>query len=136
MAHNTIIRLCQYFLFHLISNRNNLHLKTLLLGWNTRAEMDIGNNIEYDVKSYQAKITIVNCTNIRLEVLKMLTAHRRICWYSWHVSDANNIILRRTWLNKSPSGGRDLNGSKLAPYKTNYTVGCAVKRNIKNWSQN
>ena len=31
----------------------------MLKVWKTRAEIYIGNNIEYDVKSYQVKTTIV-----------------------------------------------------------------------------
>ena len=37
---------------------------------NTQAEIYIGNTIEYDVKSYQVKTTIVKCTNVRLKGLK------------------------------------------------------------------
>ena len=36
----------------------------------TRSEIYIGNIIEYDVKSYQVKTTIVKCTKVRLKVLK------------------------------------------------------------------
>ena len=31
-------------------------------------------------------------TRVRLKVLKALTYHRTICWYSQHVYDINNII--------------------------------------------
>ena len=32
----------------------------------TRAEIDIGNTIEYDVKPYQVKIIIVKCTKVQV----------------------------------------------------------------------
>ena len=37
---------------------------------NTQSYIDIGNNIEYDVKSYQVKKTIVKCTKVRMKGLK------------------------------------------------------------------
>ena len=55
---------------NLISDVNN-NLKQILQGQNTQAEMDIGNTIEYDVKSYQVKMTIVNCTEVRQKNLKL-----------------------------------------------------------------
>ena len=54
-----------------------MHLKQVRPGWNTRAEIDIGNTIEYDIKLYQVKMTVVNCTDIWIKGLKTLTAHRK-----------------------------------------------------------
>ena len=42
----------------------------MLKVWNTRAEIYIGNTIEYDVKSCQAKMNIVKFTKVRLKGLK------------------------------------------------------------------
>ena len=38
---------------------------------NTQSYIDIGNNIEYDVKSYQVKKTIVKCTRVKQKLLKL-----------------------------------------------------------------
>ena len=35
------------------------------------------NNIEYDMKLYQVKTTIVNCTYVQLKVFKIITSHKR-----------------------------------------------------------
>ena len=40
-------------MWYLTSNRNNVDLKKVLPGWKTQADIDIGNTIEHDVKSYQ-----------------------------------------------------------------------------------
>ena len=36
----------------------------------TGAEIDIGNYLEYEVKSYKVKITTVKCTKVRIKGLK------------------------------------------------------------------
>ena len=36
-----------------------IHLEQILHSWKTKAEIDTGNTIEYDVTSYQVKKTIV-----------------------------------------------------------------------------
>ena len=33
--------------------------------WKTQSKIDMGNTIEYDVKSYQVKTTIVKCTKVK-----------------------------------------------------------------------
>ena len=48
-----------------------IHLRQIIQGWKTRAEIDIGNTIEYDVKSYQIKTTTVKCTKERQKVLNL-----------------------------------------------------------------
>ena len=48
----------------------------MLKVWKTWAEIYIGNNIEYDVKSSQFKVTIVNRKKIRVKDLQ-LTVHRK-----------------------------------------------------------
>ena len=74
---NTTSQLCKSITCFLTSNWNNLHLKQVLQGWKTRAEIDIGNTIEYDVKSYQVKVIILNCAYVQLKVLIILTTNRR-----------------------------------------------------------
>ena len=54
--------------------------------WQTRAEIDIGNNIEHDEKSFQVKMTILKCTKVWLKGLE-LTAHIKRVWYSQRVCD-------------------------------------------------
>ena len=49
-------------MYDLIIEANNTHKK--LPGWKTRAEIDVGNTIEYDVKYFQVKTTIVKCTKV------------------------------------------------------------------------
>ena len=46
----------------------------ILTVWKTRAEIDIGNTIENDVKSYQVKTTIVKFTKVLIKAVK-LTDH-------------------------------------------------------------
>ena len=50
--------------------------KQILKVSNKQAEIYIGNNIEYDVKSSQFKVTIVNRKKIRVKDLQ-LTVHRK-----------------------------------------------------------
>ena len=47
----------------------------------------MGNNIEYDAKACQVKMTIVKCTNVRLKGLR-LTSHRNDRWHGQRVHDA------------------------------------------------
>ena len=42
----------------------------MLKMWNTRAEIYIGNNVDYYVKSYQVKTTIVKFTKARIKWLE------------------------------------------------------------------
>ena len=44
-------------------------IKQTLKVSNKQAEIYIGNNIEYDVKSYQFKMAIVKCTKARKKLL-------------------------------------------------------------------
>ena len=62
-----------------------IQLKQIRQGQNTQAEIDESKPIEYDVKSYQVKMTIVKCTKIRLKGLKGFTTHRKTCWYRQHI---------------------------------------------------
>ena len=55
-------------------------------GQNNWEDIDIGNTIEYDVKSYQVKTTIVKCT--KLKHYWILTAHRKRYWYIQRKYDA------------------------------------------------
>ena len=58
-------------------NINNIHLKKVRPGRKIKFYIDIGNTIYYDVKYYQVKITLVNCTYVQQKGLKILTAHIR-----------------------------------------------------------
>ena len=46
-VHNKIIQLFQSLIFCLTSNKNNLHIKQVIPGRKTQAEMDMGNTIEH-----------------------------------------------------------------------------------------
>ena len=46
----------------------------------------MGNTVDYDVKSYQVKMTIVKCTKVQKKDWG-LTAHRKICWYDQRACD-------------------------------------------------
>ena len=46
-----------------------IHLKQILHNQKTKAEIDTGNTIEYDVTSYQVKQTIVKKTELQLQEL-------------------------------------------------------------------
>ena len=52
-----------------------IHLKQILHCRKTKAEIDIGNSIEYDVTSYQVKYTIVKEQKYKLNNFN-LNAHR------------------------------------------------------------
>ena len=70
-----------------LSSDVNKTPKKVLKARQTWAEMYIGNNIEYDVKSSQVKVTILKRTKIRLRGLK-LTAHRNKRWHGQRACDA------------------------------------------------
>ena len=53
-----------------------MQLKQILQGHKTQAKIDIGNTVEYDVNSYQVKMTVVKCTKVRLELLKLDHSHK------------------------------------------------------------
>ena len=40
--------------------------------------MDIGNTIEYDVKSYQVKYTILKCTKVHIKGLKFNSSQKKM----------------------------------------------------------
>ena len=42
----------------------------MLKAWKTRAEIYLGNTVDYDVKSYQLKMTIVKRANVKLKGLR------------------------------------------------------------------
>ena len=60
----------------------------MLKEWNNQEEIDIGNNTEHDVKSYQVKKTIVKCAKVRIKWLKFERPQKKICWYEQRVCDA------------------------------------------------
>ena len=71
---------------NLISDVNNTS-KTNAQSVKTRAEIDICNTIEYDVKLYQVKITIVKYTEVRLKGLNFNLSHKEmLVWpiVMWH----------------------------------------------------
>ena len=43
-----------------------IYLKQILQSLKTKAEIDTGNTIDYDIKSYQVKNTVVKITEIQL----------------------------------------------------------------------
>ena len=49
----------------------------MLKVWNTRSEIDIGNTIDYDVKSCQAKTAIVKYTKVCIKVLKFNRSQKK-----------------------------------------------------------
>ena len=55
--------------------------KKILQGWKTGAEIDIVNTIEYDVKSYQVKATIVKYIKVLLRGLKFNCSHKYMLVY-------------------------------------------------------
>ena len=61
----------------------NTHKK--IQGRKTRAEIDIGNTIEYDVKSYQVKMTIIRCKNVRQKGLKLNPSQKKMLIYSTYM---------------------------------------------------
>ena len=77
-------------------NVNSLHLKLYAKVEIPEQKLTYLNTMEYDMKLHQVKTTIVNCTDVRLKVLKILTSHIRYIWCSQHVCDANNKIQNET----------------------------------------
>ena len=55
--------------------------------WNACAENYMGDTIEYDLKWYQFKTTIVKCTKVHIKVLKFNLSQKK-CWYVQQVCDA------------------------------------------------
>ena len=58
----------------------------MLKAGNTRAEIYIGDNIEYDVKSSQVKVTIVKRTKIRVKGLTVNCSQKNR-WHGQRVRD-------------------------------------------------
>ena len=56
-------------MYDLSSDVNNTPGK--IPGWKPRAKIDVGNTIEYDMKSYQVKMAIVKCIKVWLKGLKL-----------------------------------------------------------------
>ena len=54
--------------------------------WKSWAEMYIADTIEYDLKSYQVKTTILKIQGYALKDWT-LTAHIKRCWYDQQVCD-------------------------------------------------
>ena len=50
----------------------------MLKVWNTRAEIYMGNTIEYDVESCQVKTSILKNTKLRIKGLKFNHSHKKI----------------------------------------------------------
>ena len=61
----------------------------------TQAETYIGDNIEYDVKSFQVKATIVKRTKIWEKGLTVNRSQKN-CWHGQWVCDTMNQILQET----------------------------------------
>ena len=61
----------------LTSNENSLHLKHVRQGQKPERKLTQVNTIQYDMKSHQVKMTIENCTDLRLKGLKISTTNRR-----------------------------------------------------------
>ena len=59
----------------------------MLKAGKTRAENYIGNTIEYDMISYQVKVTIVKRTNIQVKVLTV-NRSKKNCYHGQRVCDA------------------------------------------------
>ena len=55
-----------------------INLKQILQVRKNRAEIDIVNTIEYGVKSYQVKTTIVKCTKVLQRVFKLNHSHKEM----------------------------------------------------------
>ena len=53
----------------------------MLQDQNTQLCIDICNTIEYDIKSYRFKMTIVKCTKVRLKLLKLKNLHKDMLVY-------------------------------------------------------
>ena len=66
-----------------------IYPQLILKAWNTRAGIDIGNTIGYDMKPYQFKTTIIIYTKVLIKVLN-LTVNRKRCWYGQRVCDKIN----------------------------------------------
>ena len=66
-----------------------IHLIQILQSQKTKAEIDTGNTIEYDVTSYQVKNTIVKVQQYNSNNCN-LNAHRETCWQSQRGSDVYN----------------------------------------------
>ena len=78
-----------------------IHLLKILHSQKTKAEIETGNTIEYDVKSYQVKNTIVKMTNTKTATrfsFPELSANKLIN-QSLHIVDLNidryNMIIGR-----------------------------------------
>ena len=59
------------------NNWNDLHLNMYAKVEGTERTLTWANTIEYDFKSFQIITNILNCTDVQIKGLKILTAHRR-----------------------------------------------------------
>ena len=50
----------------------------MLKALKTRAEIDKFNTMEYDVKLYQVKTSVVKCTKVRIKVLKFKRSYKNM----------------------------------------------------------
>ena len=57
-------------MWNLSSDVNNTPKKILQVQ-KTQSEIDMGNTIEYDMKSYQVKTTIIKCKKVRQKGLNL-----------------------------------------------------------------
>ena len=76
-ANNATIQLWKTFTCNLSSDINNKPKNKYKL-WKTQAEMDIGDTIDYAVKSYQVKTTIVKCTRYEKRIEDWLLTERDV----------------------------------------------------------
>ena len=63
----------------------------MLRVWNTQAENDIVTTIEYDVKSFQVKMTIVKCTNHKKRIETYLPTERDVGIANVYVTQSEKI---------------------------------------------
>ena len=69
----------------------------MLRVWNTRVEIYIGNTLEYDVKSFQFKTTIVKYTKVGIKVLKFNLSQKDIMvWRTSMLRNKTNLNRKRS----------------------------------------
>ena len=69
----------------------------MLKAWKTQPEMDIGNTIEYDVKSHQVKTTIVKCTKVHIKGVRFNRSYKNmLVWQAGIWCNKPNLNTRQT----------------------------------------
>ena len=80
----------------------------MLKVWNTRAEIGIGNTIEYGVKAYQVKTAILKCTKVRIKGFNFNSSQKKML--EWPTS---------MWRNKT---NLNMKWTKIQDQNTTYVV--------------